>query len=37
MTDPRKVIILTVLGAGFGIVMMKLGIIDWIDGRLFGG
>jgi hypothetical protein len=34
MTDPRKVIILTFLGAAFGIAMMKLGVIDWIDGMV---
>jgi hypothetical protein len=36
MTDPRKVIILTLLGAAFGITMMKLGVIDYID-NIFGG
>jgi hypothetical protein len=34
MTSPRKVIILTFLGAGFGVLMMKLGVIDAIDAAL---
>lgn len=36
MTDPRKIVILTALGAVFGIVMMKIGVINWIDAKLPG-
>jgi hypothetical protein len=34
MTSPRKIVILTFLGAGFGILMMKLGVIDALDAVL---
>lgn len=31
---PRKILILTVLGALFGVLMSELGVIDALDGML---